>query len=67
MMVKPHLKQISCLKQAFGVVLVEKRREEDMLRNLIYSFIIILLILLHQMHFTFHNVPQRVFLRFLSS
>ena len=39
------------LKQVFGVVLVESRREEDMLKNLIYLFIIILLIILYQMHF----------------
>ena len=52
----------------FGAVLVEKRREEDMSRNLIYLFIIILLIILYQMpFFTFDNVSQRVFLRFLSS
>ena len=44
----------------------EKRR--SMSRNLIYLFIIILLIILYQMHFfTFDNVSQRVFLRFLSS
>ena len=36
----------------FGVVLVKKRRQEDMLRNLIYLFIIILLIILYQMHFS---------------
>ena len=35
----------------FGVVLLEKKREEDMLGNLIYLFIIILLIILYQMHF----------------
>ena len=39
------------MKQVFGLVLVEKRREEDMLRNLIHLFIIILLIILHQMYF----------------
>ena len=39
------------MKQVFGVVLPEKKREEDMLRNLIYLFIIILLIILYQMHF----------------
>ena len=49
-MIKPYLKKICCSKQVFRVVLVENRREEDMLSNLIYLFIVTLLIILYQMH-----------------
>ena len=46
----------------FGVVLVEKRREEDMLRNFIYLFIIILLIILYQIISNFHFLHYIMYL-----
>ena len=68
-MIKPYLKKICCSKQVFRVVLVEKRREEDMLSNLIYLFIYSYIInyIVSNAFFTFHNAFQRVFLRFFSS
>ena len=68
-MIKPYLKKICSLKQVLRVLLVERRREEDMLDNLIYLFIYSSIInyIVSNVFFTFHNAFQRVFFRFFSS